>query len=108
MEFLAITLGSFFGNLLDVWIVLPVLLGIGLRRAGRWAWLYALLLAVPVGVLVTSLKVAFGQAPASLLWAAPMFLGCYLANGVVMVSLGTLGLRDRARSEYEGEHGRAN
>jgi hypothetical protein len=88
MANVAITVGSFLGNLLDFWIVLPLVAGLALRR-WRYGWLAALPVAALMAGIVIELKVALGFAPAHILWDPPMLLGAVLANALVacLVSL---------------------
>lgn len=100
MNYLAITTGSFLGNLLDFWIIAPLGVGLLIRRTGSAAWLWALLAGALIAFAVTGLKAAIGLAPAHILWMPPMVTGAVLAHGLVAVLAATLGRRRASLSGY--------
>lgn len=80
MTYLAIILGSFLGSILDVWMVIPIALGLLLPRR---PWL-APLAAAPVALIIQGLKVVLMGSREDILFATPMLLGAYLASLVVL------------------------
>lgn len=83
MTYLAMILGSFLGSILDVWMVIPVVVGLLLPR---WLWLSPLV-AVPVVLTIQFLKVKLMGTPEAILLMPPMLLGAYLATLTVLAAV---------------------